>query len=44
MTSLDNINKEIKGKVDYIIYEGPKKDNPSMIVNLINEKEKILER
>ena len=34
--SLENINKEIKDKVDYVIDEGRLENRPSTIVNLIN--------
>jgi len=44
MTSIDDIDKDVKNKVDYIIYEGLKQGKPSTIVNLINNKEDILER
>jgi L-threonylcarbamoyladenylate synthase len=42
MTSLDNLEEEIKNKIKFIIYEGEKKSKPSRIVNI--EKEKIKER
>ena len=34
MTSLDNLDKNIKNKVDFIIYEGEMKARPSKIVNV----------
>ena len=38
MTSLDNINKNIENKVDFIINQGIKNNRPSVIVDLINKK------
>ena len=43
MTSLDDLDKNIKNKVDFIIYEGKKKARPSKIVNL-TEKARIIKR
>jgi len=43
MTSLDNLNPEIKNKVDLIISVGIKKGYPSTIIHLVDE-EKIVER
>ena len=43
MTSLENLDPDIKREVDFIIYEEEKKARPSKIVNLIKE-EKITER
>ena len=36
MTSLDNLDEAIKGKVAFLIYEGEKKARPSKIVDLTN--------
>jgi len=44
MISIEDIDKDIKNKVDYIIYEGTKKGKPSTIVNLVRDKEEIKER
>jgi tRNA threonylcarbamoyl adenosine modification protein (Sua5/YciO/YrdC/YwlC family) len=44
MTSLDNLDKDIKNKVDFIIYEGGKKGKPSTIVDFTEEDIKIKER
>ncbi len=44
MTNLDNLNDEIAEEVDFILYEGDKKGNPSKIVDLSGEKVKIVER
>ena len=35
MTSLDNLNSEMKMKVDFIVYEGEKKARPSKIIDLV---------
>lgn len=43
MTSLEDLDPEIKITVDFIIYEGEKKVRPSKLVNL-TEEEKIIER
>ncbi len=42
MTSLNSLDKTIKNKVDYIVYEGPKKGKPSTVVNLTSKSEEIL--
>ena len=44
MTSLDDLNSEIKSKVDFIIYEGEKTGRPSKLVFLTEEKTEIKER
>ena len=44
MTSLENLNPEIKNKMDFIIYEGEKRGFPSTIVNLSGEKVEIVSR
>tara|TARA_Y100000310_G_scaffold306937_1_gene348533 strand:+ start:826 stop:1041 length:216 start_codon:yes stop_codon:yes gene_type:complete len=38
MTSLENLDPEIKRGVKFIIYEGEKKARPSRLVNLADEK------
>lgn len=43
MTSLDDLDMDIKSNLDFIIYEGEKKGKPSKIVDLSN-KVKIIER
>lgn len=44
MTSLENLNDDIKAKVDFIVYEGEKHGNPSKLVHLEGEEVKIKER
>jgi len=43
MTSLEDLDSEIKSKVDFIINEGPKKGKPSRIIDLTDD-EKVVER
>ena len=43
MTSLEDLDSEIKSKVDFIVYEGEKKGRPSKIIDLTDE-EKVVER
>ena len=38
MTTIENLDKDIKYNVNLIIYEGPKKGKPSTIVNLVETK------
>jgi len=44
MTSLENLDVEIKKKLDFIIYEGEKKGRPSKIIDFTKEKTEIKER
>jgi len=44
MTSLDDLNRKIKEKVDFIIYEGEIKGKPSQIVDLTKEEAEIIKR
>ncbi|MDD5086737.1 MAG: L-threonylcarbamoyladenylate synthase [Candidatus Nanoarchaeia archaeon] len=44
MTNIDDLDPAIKGKIDFIVYEGPKKGRPSKIVDLTKEKTKIIKR
>ena len=43
MTSLEDLDEEIKSKVDFIVYEGVKEGKPSRIVDL-TKKVKVIER
>jgi len=43
MTSLENLDSDIKSRVDFIVYEGEKKGKPSKIIDL-SGKVKIIER
>jgi L-threonylcarbamoyladenylate synthase len=43
MTSLDNLDSEVKGRVNFIIYEGKKEGRPSKIIDLTNNA-RIIER
>jgi L-threonylcarbamoyladenylate synthase len=43
MTSLDDLDTEIKSRVDFIVYEGEKKGSPSKIIDLTDDV-KVIER
>ena len=43
MTSLDDLDTEIKSRVDFIVYEDEKKGSPSKIIDLTDEV-KVVER
>jgi len=42
MTSMDDVNEEVKNRADYIVYEGPKEESASTIVNLVGVREDII--
>ena len=44
MTKLEDLDKEIKGKFDFIIYEGEKQGSPSTIIKIIDNKTEIIKR
>ncbi len=44
MTSLDDLERDIRNNVDYVFYEGEKKGTPSTIINLIGEDVEIKPR
>jgi L-threonylcarbamoyladenylate synthase len=44
MTSIEDIDEDIKKKVDFIIYDGPLKGRPSNIIHLEKEVVEIQER
>ena len=44
MTSLENLDNEIKENIDFIIYEGEKKNRPSSIIDLSMDSIAIYER
>ncbi len=44
MTSVEDLNVNIKAKTDFIIYEGEKQGKPSTLINLTEKKESIKER
>ena len=44
MISLENLDPKIKGKTDFIIYEGEKQGKPSTIVNLTKSQRILKER
>jgi len=44
MTSMDDLNRTIKEKVDFIIYEGELKAKPSQIIDLTKEEAEIIKR
>ena len=43
MTSIEDLDNEIKSRVDFIVYEGEKKGSPSKIIDLTDD-EKVVER
>ncbi|MEK6948980.1 MAG: L-threonylcarbamoyladenylate synthase [Nanoarchaeota archaeon] len=43
MTSLEDLDLDIKSKVDFIVYEGEKQGTPSRIIDLTDE-ERVVER
>lgn len=42
MTNLDNLDKDFKKSVDFLIYEGEKRNKPSKIIDLVHDK--VVER
>jgi L-threonylcarbamoyladenylate synthase len=44
MTSIENLNPNIKGRMGFILYEGEKKGKPSAIVDLTVGQGEIIER
>lgn len=44
MTSLDDLDKEIKSKVDFIVNEGEKKGRPSEVINLTGVDVEVTKR
>ncbi|MBW2990211.1 threonylcarbamoyl-AMP synthase [Candidatus Woesearchaeota archaeon] len=44
MTHIDNLNPEIKKKVDYIVYDGELKGRPSTIINLAKKDVEVKKR
>lgn len=44
MTSIDDLNPDIKKKMSFILYEGEKKGTPSSIVDLTKGEGEIIER
>ena len=44
MTSLDDLDGQLKQKVDFIIYEGNKRGRPSTVVKLFEKEVEIVER
>ena len=44
MTSMEDLDSEIKANVDFAIYEGKKKGRPSQIVHLDEEETSVEER
>lgn len=44
MTKMENLDPEIKKKMDFAFYEGDKEAHPSTIVDLTGKKEKLTER
>jgi len=44
MTSLENLDPDIKAKVDFVVYEGEKQGKPSTLVKLDNTEVSLKER
>ncbi len=44
MTSLEDLDPEIHAKTDFIVYEGPKNGDPSILVDLTQGAPKVTER
>lgn len=44
MTSLNDLDREVAGKVDFIVYEGKKESSPSTIVKLCGKKVGLVRR
>lgn len=44
MTKIEDLDNEIKGKLDFIIYEGKKQGAPSTIIKIIDNKTEIIKR
>ena len=44
MTSVDDLDPQIKAKVDFIVYEGEKRGHPSTLMDFTKEKPQIKER
>jgi L-threonylcarbamoyladenylate synthase len=44
MSCIDDLEEDIKNKVDFIIYEGEKKGSPSTIIKIIKGKKEIIKR
>ena len=44
MTSLENLDADIKSRIEFIVYEGEKHGRPSKIVDLTKEEVKVKER
>lgn len=44
MTSLDDLDEQVKQKVDFIIYEGEKRGRPSTVVKLFEKEVEVVER
>lgn len=44
MTSLRDCDKTILSNVDYVVYDGPKKNKPSTIIDFTSGKKKVVKR
>jgi tRNA threonylcarbamoyl adenosine modification protein (Sua5/YciO/YrdC/YwlC family) len=44
MTSLEDIDHDIVNQVDFIIYDGPKNERPSTIIDFTRENVEVIER
>ncbi len=44
MTNLEDLDSEVKKRVDYIVYDGEIRGRPSTIINLVEKEVKVIDR